>query len=238
MAYQRGTVSSYNQWAKLVGDDTYSWKNLLPYFKKSMTFTPADVDQRGGPAVPYDKAAFSPSGGPLHVSYWNYFAPVSSAVLKGLQSLGFKESTSKIQSGSLLGYTQFPATMNPHTQTRDSSQTSFLNDAIKANTAGKLQVYTYTLAKRILFNGKKAVGVSVVTSKGSGTATPAEQDTAEYVLTARREVILAAGVFRTPQLLMASGIGAQDVLNRFNIPTVARLEGVGKNIMVRLSRST
>ena len=146
-----------------------------------MTFTSPNVPLRGGPAIAYDDGAFDPTGCPLHVAFWNYYVPLSGAIARGLERLGFRE-TGKIQSGSLLGYAQFPATIDPSTQTRESSQTSFLAAATRAGAPSNLQVYNNTLAKAIEFDGKKAVGVSVMSSSTG------------YSLSARKEVILAAGV--------------------------------------------
>ncbi|KAI1646369.1 alcohol oxidase [Daldinia loculata] len=220
MAYQRGTVGSYDRWADLVGDTSYSLSNLLPYFKKGVHFTPPDITLRGGPPVAFDASAFdASSSGPLHVSFWNYYAPVSSYIARGLKRLGFSE-TGQIQSGSLLGYAQFPATLHPDKQIRDSSQTSYLDAAIAANTFANLQLYPDTLAKHILFAGNKtATGVHVSTAG------------AEYVLSARKEVIVASGPLRSPQLLLASGIGPAETLQKFNIPAVSTLSGVGQNLI-------
>lgn len=93
-----------------------------------------------------------------------------------------------------------------------------------------------TLAKRILFTGTVATGVTVDTAG------------AVYTLSARKEVILAAGSvsrnrapkesllmdiqFRSPQLLMVSGIGTQDTLKSLNIPVIVNLPGVGQNTWV------
>ena len=199
-----------------MGDESYTLANLLPFFKKSVKFTPPNYRKRGGPAVAYDSSAYSPRGGPLQVSYWNYFVPVSQYFKNGLTKLGFKE-TSGIESGSLIGFAQYPATLNPDAQIRDSSETSYLQEAIQ--TTG-LQVYQRTLAKKIVFNGKRASGVLVDTA---GIA---------YTLYARKEVILAAGVFRTPQLLMVSGIGSEATLRDLNIPCIANLAGVGQSHQV------
>ena len=149
----------------------------MPCFQKSIKFTPPNYAKRGGPTLAYDPSAFSPSGGPLQVSFWNYFIPVSQYFINGLLSLGFKENGG-IQSGSLIGFAQFPATLNPDAQIRDSSETSFGEQAIVETS---LQIYQRTLAKQILFDGKTATGVRVVTA---GTS---------YVLSAKKEVILAAG---------------------------------------------
>jgi hypothetical protein len=84
MLYQRGTKQSYDQWAKLVEDKSYTFENLLPYFKKSVTFTPPDAAKRFPNATAlYDASAFG-SGGPLHVSYPNYASPWSRSVFRHL----------------------------------------------------------------------------------------------------------------------------------------------------------
>jgi choline dehydrogenase len=181
-AYQctSGTIGAYQAWADAVDDQSYTFENILPYFKKSVAFTPPNYAKRGGPAVAYNSSAYSPSGGPLHVAYWNYYIPVSQYIRQGLIQLGFLEN-GEIESGSLVGFAQYPATINPQTQIRDSSETSFGQAAI-ASTG--LQIYQQTLANQILFDGQTATGVRVVTAGLS------------YNLTATQEVILAAGPVR------------------------------------------
>ena len=219
MAYHRSTKGAYQTWADKVQDQSFTFDNLLPYFEKSINFTEADIALRGGPKVAYDPKPFSSTGGPLHVSFWNYYVPASASISRGLSKLGFKE-TSQIQSGSLLGYAQFPATITPDTQLRDSAQTSFLDAAIAADRSSNLQLYPNTLAKQIAFDAKTATGVRVNTAGW------------DYVLSARKEVILAAGVFRTPQLLMVSGVGPSKTLQNYQIPVVSVLDGVGQNLQV------
>jgi choline dehydrogenase len=69
----RGTKESYDAWADIVGDDSYTFANLLPYFEKSAQFTPPATAKRFPNATTeYNPAVFSSSGGPLQVSYPNY----------------------------------------------------------------------------------------------------------------------------------------------------------------------
>ncbi|MGG6498183.1 UNVERIFIED_CONTAM: GMC family oxidoreductase N-terminal domain-containing protein, partial [Bacteroidetes bacterium 56_B9] len=75
-----------------------------------------------------------------------------------------------------------------------------------------LRVFTLTKAKKILFENKRATGVRVT----SGGFIP-------YTIRARKEVILSAGAFQSPQLLMVSGIGPASTLRRFNIPVIQDL---------------
>lgn len=87
-------------------------------------------------------------------------------------------------SGNLSGFAEFTTTTDPQAQTRSSSETSFLQDAIGDS---YLQLYQNALVNRILFDrNKTATGISVSTAG------------LPYVLSARKEVIVAAGVVRHP----------------------------------------
>lgn len=75
------------------------------------------------------------------------------------------------------------------------------------------------MAKRILFDdNKKATGVRVTTGE------------IPYTLNARKEVIVSAGAFHSPQLLMVSGIGPQATLNQFNVPVLVDNANVGQHM--------
>lgn len=178
----RGTKGSYQKWADEVKDQNYTFNNILPYFQKGPTFTPPNNEKRGvDSSILYDPAAFSPTGGPLQVSYTNYYQPLSKYIKKAFTNLGLI-NIAGLNSGKLLGFSEFTLTLDPKSGTRSSSETSFLQEAIESSS---IQVYQQTLAKRIIFNSNKtATGVSVIT------------ENIQYVLSARKEVILAAGVVR------------------------------------------
>lgn len=108
-------------------------------------------------------------------------------------------------------------TIDPKRETRSSAETSFLTAAVKSQQMN-LKVYTHTMAKRILFSGNSAQGVLVNTAG------------VEYTLRAKKEVILSAGAFLSPQMLMVSGIGPKETLQKYNIPLISEREGVGKNM--------
>lgn len=213
MIYQRGDRGSYQSWADAIDDQSYSFDNLLPYFKRSCQFTPPASPPRASNATAeYNAAAFDPAGGPLQISYANYAGPFSSYIEPSLNEIGIP-TVQDFNSGSLLGAQYCSSTIDPSTESRDSSQTSFLD---AAQSRSNLKVYQLTTATRILFDGsKKATGVSLSTGA---------------ILSATREVILSAGAFQSPQLLMLSGIGPASVLNTFNISTIADRPGVGQNL--------
>jgi len=217
--YHRQTAGSAQKWASDTRDQTYTFPNLLPYYEKSVKYTP--------PTVPYpnstnqqDASAFSANGGPLHVSHGAYNDPFGTWVLPTIQSVG-QAAIDGFQSGVLLGSAYVPATIDPAKSTRSSSESSFLHSALGHTT---LAVYNNTLAQKLLFEGHRVRGVSV-SSEGSSS-----QSTNDYVLKARKEVIVSAGTFQSPQLLMVSGIGPRNVLKSLNIPLVRDLPGVGQNM--------
>ncbi|MCJ1381062.1 hypothetical protein MMC17_004171 [Xylographa soralifera] len=149
MVFQRGTIGAYQQWADTVDDQSYTFENLLPYFQKSVDFTPPDYVKRGAnTSVSYDPAAFSREGGPLQVSYSNHYHLLSNGFKNAFTNLGF-QMLAGANSGVLLGFTELTCTVDQKTATRSSSESSFLQEAIQTST---LQVYQQTLAQQILFD--------------------------------------------------------------------------------------
>ena len=223
MAYQRGTVNSYRMWADQVGDQAYTWTNFLPYFEKSLNFTPPDASKRAANATPeYDTTTLGQGNGPLHVTFPNYAQAFSSYVQSGLEEIGVQPRKG-FTSGELLGSAYSIATIEATLQTRESSESGFLQPAL---TNPDLTIYTQTLATKIVFDSNKvATGVQVDT------------EGKEYTLSASKEVIVSAGTFQSPQLLMVSGVGPQSTLSQYNIPVVADRPGVGQNMWVSTCRA-
>lgn len=151
----------------------------------------------------------------MQISWPNWANPIGTWARKALSAAGM-QSIAGFNSGKLIGSAWVSQTLNPVSQHRSSSQSSFLDDAMR-NT--DIVVYPQTLGKQILFNSKKtATGVLVVTGGAS------------YSLHARKEIILSAGTFQSPQLLMVSGIGPRQILENHDIPVLSDLPGVGQNL--------
>ncbi|KAL4867928.1 hypothetical protein BDV12DRAFT_170570 [Aspergillus spectabilis] len=217
MVYQRGTQGTYDGWAETTGDKSWSWDSVLPYFKKSCTLTPADMTRRAAnTSVTYNPDAFEESGGPLQVTWPNFGTPLSTYIEVGLESIGVLPDMD-FNSGSLNGSSWAPVTIDPKLQIRDSSETSFLRHA-NATKDTTISVYDHTMATRIVFEGKTATGVQVRTAG------------VKYTLHAQKEVILSAGAFQSPQLLMVSGIGPRETLQSLGIRVIKDLPGVGQNL--------
>lgn len=212
--YIRPSAGSLDIWSRKVGDDSYKFENLLPFFKKSVHYT--------SPIVPFtnstnnqDPNAWSPTGGPLQVSWGKFIDPFGTWVQPVAETLGMP-TIDGLQSGSLLGNAYVPFTIDPGNEHRSSSESSFLQSLPKQ---ARLQVFSRTLAEKILLDEhNRATGVSV---SSSGKA---------FIIKARKEVVLSAGTFQSPQLLMLSGIGPAATLAKYDIPLRVDLPGVGFNL--------
>lgn len=166
--------------------------------------------------------AFSSTGGPLHVSFSNFVDSFGTWVQRAFIAIGLKQIEG-FNSGDLLGSAYGTSTINPSNAHRSSSESSFLQTSLRNGSS--LKVYKNTLAQRILFNASNvATGISVTTAGTYGVPS------LNYTLNARREVIVSAGAFQSPQLLMVSGVGPRNTLEKFGIPCVQNLEGVGQNM--------
>jgi choline dehydrogenase len=216
--YNRGTVASYQEWADLVGDESYTFDQWLPYFAKGVNYTVPNGIRTANTTVPTPASdAVDFTGGPLRVSYCNFALPFSSWAQKAFQYLGFPNITT-FSNGQLLGSQYAPQALNPISNERETSATSYLNAALNSNRTN-LKVYTHALALQVLFSeNKTATGVSIRSGR------------LDYVLTARKEVVLSAGAFQSPQLLMVSGVGPAATLQEHNITVLADRPGVGQNM--------
>ncbi|KAI0108674.1 GMC oxidoreductase [Nemania sp. FL0031] len=211
----RGTRGCFQKWAEVVNDQTYTLDNMLPYFKRSYHYTPPNNAKRPeNSSADYVPDDWDTSGGPVKVSYASWVNSISSWISISLESMGVKKIPS-FYGGSLLGWSWLAVTLDPDSQTRSSS-VQFLYDVLEKSP--NLIIYKSTLRKKILFHNQTAVGVTV--SSGG----------VEYNLTAKREVIISAGVMRSPQLLLASGIGDRERLQRVGVPLIAHRPGVGQNM--------
>ncbi len=204
MAYVRGNHADYDEWASL-GNMGWSAKDVLPFFKKSE----ANEDIRN---------EFHGQNGELNVTFNKKFTtPFSDAFIEACVEKGFKRNhdyNGEFQEG--VGPFQFT---NKDVK-RHSAVDAFLKPVMKRP---NLTVMTKNITHKIIIENDKAVGV--VVSKGQNST----QD-----IFANKEVILSAGSFASPQLLLLSGIGAKDELKAHGIDCKKELQGVGKNLQDHL----
>jgi choline dehydrogenase len=219
LAYHRATQGAYKRWAELVGDQSYTYQNVLPFFEKSAFLWSPDFAKRNTPnaTFKYDSSAFDDSrAGPLQVSWAQWVDPTITWIAQAIRSLGLPQSDEGLNSGHLAGMSAYvTTTVDPRSATRSSSRTSYMENV---GVPAGLKVYHHTRARKIVFDGKRACSVQVRTQN------------ADYTLTARKEIVLSAGVFGSPHLLMISGVGPAALLKRYGIAVVTDLAGVGQNL--------
>ena len=221
MIYHRPTKGSLQKWADEVGDQSYTWDNFLPFYLKSCHYTPYNAALYNSTILPQPLGVFDPAGGPLEVSFSNYADAFGTWAQKGFTTVGMQIQDG-LNYGVLNGSAYSTLTIDPRNGYRSSSESSFLQAALQNGTAPI--IYKNSLARKILFNGTTATGVLVT------TAGPYGIPDLNFTLTARKEVIVSAGAFQSPQLLMVSGIGPQATLKQYGIQVLSNLAGVGQNM--------
>lgn len=206
---------TYKKWADQVGDSSYEWDSFLPYFEKSLDFTPPTSLRFNNATPAYDHSTLGNRSGPISVTFPNYAQAFSTWAALGLKEIGI-EAINGLTSGSLLGYSNQLMTIST-SMVRESSETGFLRKIglKKPN----LIIYQSTMANKIIFD-----------SKNTATGVQVDIDGIVFVLTASKEVIVSAGAFQSPQLLMVSGVGPAATLQKNGIAVVADRPGVGQNM--------
>jgi choline dehydrogenase len=143
----------------------------------------------------------------------DWIHPVSEAFIQGCLGLGIPRARD-YNSGDQAGVGYFQRTIR--NGRRVSAARAFLHPAMARK---NLEVRTNARASRIIFDGKRAVGIRYLAAPGA----PAKE------VRARREVILSTGTVNTARLLQVSGVGPADLLGRLGVPVVHELRGVGAN---------
>jgi len=187
-----------------LGNAGWSYDDVLPYFIRS------EGNQRGGDA-------FHGGEGPLRVSDIAAKHELIEAFIDGAAQTGVPRTNDfngAAQEGA--GYYQ----LTTHKGWRCSTAKAYLTPAVKRRP--NLRIETEAMAGRLLFDGRRAAGIRYRQGGELKTAR------------SRGEVLLSAGSLQSPQLLQLSGIGPRALLDRFGIPVVHELPGVGENLQDHL----
>ncbi|KAL8278713.1 hypothetical protein RQP46_008782 [Phenoliferia psychrophenolica] len=180
--------------------------------------------------------------GPVSLSVAPYAQPFGPYMIGAMVELGFPQATS-FNNGVLAGVQFVTSTIQQALRKvqRTTSRSSYL---LQAETLGRengslgggqLVVLTGALAKRIIFERgtTKAIGVVFVDSEGATSSVASASGIVPGVdteLYASKEIVVAAGAFQSPQLLMVSGVGPREELEKHGIPVVVDLAGVGQGM--------
>ncbi len=205
MIYIRGHARDYDNWRQM-GLEGWSYADVLPYFKRAENYESGGDDFHG-------------DAGPLHVSNGRSVNPLFRAFVQAGREAGHPVTK------DFNGYAQEgfgPYQLTIHEGRRWSAASAYLKPVLDRP---NLKIESHAMVSRVLFEGKRAVGVEFVQKKQS------------IEVRAEREVILCGGAVNSPQTLMLSGIGPGETLRNFGIPIVADLAGVGGNLQDHLDCS-
>ena len=197
MACVRGNRRDFDRWRQK-GLDGWSYAEVLPYFKRAESWEGGGGIYRGG-------------RGPLHTQKGRAQDPVFDALREAAPQLGYALNDD-YNGASQDGFARVQFTAGDGR--RYSAARAYLHPAIAR---GNVALETNALVTKLLFDGKRAIGVDYLQYGNSRQALA-------------REIILCGGALNSPQLLLLSGIGPADELARVGVASRVDLPGVGKNL--------
>ena len=202
MVYVRGNKNDYERWSSF-GLKNWSYENVLPFFKKIETWSGGENRYRGGSGI-------------LPINQSENKNPLFKAFLNSAQEAGHSKNED-MNGEDQEGFGMYDVTI--HKGERASASKYYLKPA---KSRKNLKVFTESFVEKVIFDGKKAIGIRVKIKNKVQT------------IYANKEVILSGGSINSPQLLMVSGVGPADHLKEKGIEIVHELKGVGKNLQDHL----
>jgi len=201
MVYVRGHARDYDHWSES-GARGWAYADVLPYFKRMENSSGGQEGWRG-------------TNGPLYIQRGKRDNPLFHAFVEAGHEAGF-EVTEDYNGEKQEGFGPMEQTI--HNGRRWSAANAYLKPALKRPNVKLVK----GLARKIVLEGKRAVGVEIEAGRSFST------------IRARREVIIAASSINSPKLLMLSGIGPAAQLKEHGIEVVADRPGVGQNLQDHL----
>ncbi|WP_010661557.1 choline dehydrogenase [Brucella anthropi] len=201
MVYVRGHARDYDHWSES-GARGWAYADVLPYFKRMENSSGGQEGWRG-------------TNGPLYIQRGKRDNPLFHAFVEAGHEAGF-EVTEDYNGEKQEGFGPMEQTI--HNGRRWSAANAYLKPALKRTNVKLVK----GLARKIVLEGKRAVGVEIEAGRSFST------------IRARREVIIAASSINSPKLLMLSGIGPAAQLKEHGIEVVADRPGVGQNLQDHL----
>ncbi|KDR78819.1 hypothetical protein GALMADRAFT_64035 [Galerina marginata CBS 339.88] len=218
-AAQYGAPGDFDQWASIIGDDSWLWKNCSQYFRKFESYQPH-------PDFPLVDRTVHGNSGPIQVGFNNRVSGWCDNFVKACLNLGIPSTNDFNAPNGLIGAARqqyFLTFVRYIFYERVSSESAYLTPDVLARP--NLKVAINATATRIMFEqqpGKyRAAGVEFTSSEHGQ----------RFLATAKKEVVISAGAVQSPHILLLSGIGPAAHLKSHGIPVVRDLPGVGANLV-------
>lgn len=211
--YNVGPRDEWDEVARLTGDQDFAWDSVSEKFKRLETFHLSPPPELPADATPYVEPNPNNHGqsGPLQIGFAKNWEPAVKRMLDTSHEAGYSLNPD-MNSGDPIGVGVAPSTA---VQGLRSTAADFVS-----NPPSNLTILTDTPVHRLLFYGKNCIGVDIGNSKS---------------LWANREVIVSSGSLDSPKILLHSGIGPTDQLEKFGIKQLINLPGVGQNLLDHLN---
>ncbi|QLC24927.1 choline dehydrogenase [Parasphingopyxis algicola] len=200
MVFIRGHALDFERWANEEGAMGWSWREVLPYFKRLETWEAGETRYRGG-------------SGPVYVRKGNYPTELYDIFVEAGKQAGYPV-TDDINGECQEGFGALQANIS------NGVRASAAQAYIRPNSGrSNLTIVDRAHAEGLIIEGNRVSGVNFQKAGKSG-----------FSALARKEVIVASGAIGSPQLLMLSGIGPEDELKTLGIECKVNLPGVGQNL--------
>ncbi|TBZ26753.1 GMC family oxidoreductase [Rhizobium leguminosarum] len=202
MVWARGHKGDWDHFAAEAGDDAWGYQSILGYYRRIEDWHGAPDPTRRG------------VGGPAYVAQPQAPQPIAEALLRAASAIGipvYDSSNGEMMEGP-------GGASIAELRIRDGKRESVFGSYVRPlMSRPNLTVLTDALVTRLIFDGKRVIGVEVLV----------EGQRRQF--TARCETVLSLGAINTTKVLMQSGIGPEDELHAHGIPVVQHLPGVGRN---------
>ncbi|KAG2005486.1 aryl-alcohol oxidase [Coprinopsis cinerea AmutBmut pab1-1] len=227
MVYTRGSQDDYDLWERESGDPGWSWKAMLPYFKKNEKFIPHTHRSVEGQ---YDPTTHGYRGRTLVTLPWANSTEFYDRALKNSEIQPEFAYNIDVNNGKPVGLTWLQSTIG-HGE-RSSASVSYLDP--KTRQRPNLDILVNTYATRVLpvsnsISRTPDIRTVELIPRRRGNTLPIEQ-IRRTTITAAKELILSAGAIGSSHLLLNSGIGDRKDLDEVGVKTIHHLPDVGKDL--------
>lgn len=238
MAFDRGSAEDYDSWVVATGEKhaaeyakEWGWDNILPMFKKSVTFqapTPEMVELYN---MTSDVAAAYGGHTAIHSCYPPFQFPGLFPMREAISKIPGVEFPIEGADGNATGVFFFPNSIVPNIRKRSYSLSGHYLDKGGPVTRGNFHLISAHRVTQILLTELQSnSGQNPLWQAEEVTITPRDGTLNTIRIKARKEIIVSAGTLHTPQVLQRSGIGPRNVLQAANVPVKVELSGVGENL--------
>ncbi|KAN0094090.1 GMC oxidoreductase [Hyaloscypha variabilis] len=201
-----GPRDDYDEWARLVDDENFGWSNAKACLKRIENLHPEIPNPKLQQYVDA-KIADHSNEGKLHLTYGSSWVPDIEDIFVAAEQSGFSTNTDA-NSGDPIG-------MGMGSVCIYRGQRLTASSAYLSSPPSNITILTEASVARILIKGKTAIGVELVSGRK---------------FLASKEVIISGGALNSPQILMLSGVGPKEELQKHRIPLIHELPIVGKNL--------